>query len=189
MKVQHFFSRAILIGMVLLIATSAWSDQPDPGDRFGPQIPGLMTEKMSDDNLNTTWMGAWAHGPCYAVAVHGEYAYFGDGSYLKIADISNPASPVEVGKVLLPDEVKGVALTEGYAYVASDESGLRIIDVSNPAAPFEAGDFDTSGHAFDVFVSGNYAYVADYGSGLCIIDLSNPAAPFEAGYFYMGGCS
>ena len=47
---------------------------------------------------NVTLIGRWANGPCYAVDVVGNYAYFGNGGYLEIADISDPSNPVEIGR-------------------------------------------------------------------------------------------
>ena len=206
MKHFQLLSRVVLIGMALSVASTAWSEKPDPrdvydhfeaelmgqgvpgpSDRFSTQKHGSVSDKSTGDSLNTTWIGAWAHGQCFAVAVQGDFTYFGDGSYLRIADISNPGSPLELGKVLLPEEIHGVAVANNYAYVANDESGLRIIDVSNPGVPVEAGYFDTDGSARGVFVSGNYAYVADGLAGLRIIDVSNPAVPGETGYFDTGG--
>ncbi len=95
MKSQRWFLCVILIGTALLVAVSALGDQVE--------VPGSpVSEKRTGDSLNTTWMGAWAHGPCETVVVQGDYTYFGDGSYLHIVDISDPASPAKVGALLLP---------------------------------------------------------------------------------------
>ncbi len=39
-------------------------------------------------------IGHWPYGPSLAGAVAGNYAYFGSGKALMVADISNPADPV-----------------------------------------------------------------------------------------------
>ncbi|MBU4445111.1 hypothetical protein KJ656_08530 [bacterium] len=110
---------------------------------------------------NTTLIGRWANGPCSAVDVSGNIAYFGNGGYLEVVDISDPANPNELGKVLTPSAVSGVAVSGSYAYVANRDDGLRIIDVSTPSSPVEVGFYDTGGDAYGVAVSGSYAYVAD----------------------------
>jgi hypothetical protein len=123
-------------------------------------------------------------GAANAVAVQGNYAYFGVGPALTILDVSNPASPITVGKTMpLPEIVQDVAVVGNYAYIAAYGAGLRIINVTNPAAPTEVGFYDTPGSARGVAVAGNYAYVADLDSGLRIINVSNPAAPSEAGFY------
>jgi len=124
-------------------------------------------------------------GPVSAVAVSGNYAYFGGGA-LMIADIADPAAPQVVGEAALTKLVQGVAVSSGYAYVAATTAGLRVIDVSDPSEPVEVGHVDTPGVADDVAVEGSYAYVA-WGSttlnvgGLLVIDVSTPSAPVEVG--------
>ena len=44
-------------------------------------------------------VGRWPYGPTRAVAVDGDYAYFGSGTVLMVADVSNLASPNVVGEV------------------------------------------------------------------------------------------
>ncbi|MBD3854846.1 MAG: hypothetical protein IFJ96_08670, partial [Acidobacteria bacterium] len=82
-------------------------------------------------------VGRWPYGPAYAVAVSGSYAYFGSGTVLLVADVSNAAAPQVVGEVVLPGLIEGVAVSGSYAYVADGSSGLRVIDVSTPASPIE----------------------------------------------------
>jgi len=128
-------------------------------------------------------VGRWPFGPPYAVAISGDYVYFGSGTVLLIADVSAPASPQLVGEVLLPDFVGAVEVSGGFAYVADYDAGLRVIDVSTPAAPIEVGFVDTPGRAFGVAVSGGFAYVADFTAGLRVVDVSTPAAPIEVGFY------
>jgi hypothetical protein len=135
---------------------------------------------------NTTLIGRWANGPCLAVDVSGNIAYFGNGGYLEVVDISDPANPIELGKVLSTSVVYGVAVSGSYAYVANGAGGLRIIDVSTPSGPVEVGFFDTGDDASGVAVSGSYAYVADY-DDLRIIDVSTPSSPVEVGFYDTGG--
>jgi hypothetical protein len=116
-------------------------------------------------------------GGCGAVQVVGNYAYIGEGQKLRILDVSNPASPVPLGRVLFPETVVGVFVSGGLAYVSDRMSGLQIIDVTNPTAPTLRGSCKTPYIAYGVYVSGSLAYVADGYSGLQIIDVSNPSAP------------
>ncbi len=141
----------------------------------------LFNSTQSDSNV--VLVGRWANGPCYAVAVKDSIAYFGNGGYLEIADISNPAHPIILGKIILSPLIRDIYINGNYAYVADDKDGLRIIDVSNPTEPKEVGSFDTEGIARGVVVNGSYAYIADRENGLRIIDVSNPTEPNEVGFF------
>jgi hypothetical protein len=85
-----------------------------------------------------------------------------------------------------PGSVNGVALANGYAYVADWVGGLRVLNVSDPADPVEVGSYRTQ-HAWSVTVQGNYAYVADTYDGLRVVDVSDPAAPVEAGFYEVPG--
>ncbi len=62
---------------------------------------------------------------------------------LQIADISEPAEPQVVGESVLVEPVIGIAVQDGYAYVAEGLEGLRVIDVSEPTSPVEAGFYAT----------------------------------------------
>jgi len=121
-------------------------------------------------------------GGSFAVHAVGNYAYIGEGPNLRILDISNPSSPVPLGRVLLPDLVQAVCVSGSLAYVADWGGGLQIIDISNPTSPWRRGYYLTPGLAEGVFFSGGYAYVADRGS-LHIIDVSNPAVPRRVGSY------
>jgi hypothetical protein len=142
---------------------------------------------MTGDSLNVSQLGAWAHGPCNVIEVQGTHIYFGDGSYLRIADTGDPALPVDVGSLLLPEEILDIAVVGDYAYVANDESGLRIVNVSDPAHPVEVGHLDIDDSARDVYVGGEYAYVTGHMDGILIVDVSDPAHPAEAGHLYTSG--
>ncbi len=47
-------------------------------------------------------VGRWPYGPAYAVSASGDYAYFGSGTVLQIADVSVPETPQLVAEVVLP---------------------------------------------------------------------------------------
>jgi len=140
----------------------------------------LLKNAQSDSNV--TLIGRWAYGPCHAVAVQGDKAYFGNGGYLEIADISHPTKVKKLGKIVLPSFVEDIFVNGNYAYVADAWDGLRIIDISNPSSPVEVGFYDTGGHAVGVYVFDGYTYVADEEDGLRIIDISNLSSPMEVGF-------
>ncbi|MCL6432257.1 MAG: hypothetical protein K6V36_15585, partial [Anaerolineae bacterium] len=114
----------------------------------------------------------------------GSYAYVAAHSAgLRVIDVSNPASPTEVGFCATPGYAYDVAVAGRYAYVADGDAGLRVVDVSNPSSPTEIGSCDTPGTCEGVAVAGSYAFVADGDAGLRIIDVSNPSRPAEVGFY------
>ncbi len=116
-------------------------------------------------------------GSVLCVAVSGNYAYLGQGQDLVIVDITNVASPSEVGRVTTTAVVNGIAISGNYAYVADGNSGLVVADITNRSAPVIKGSYAySSGSAYGIAVSGNYAYVANGNSGLIVIDVTNPSA-------------
>jgi hypothetical protein len=92
-----------------------------------------------------------------AVAKDGDYAYIGSNVALLVANVSTPSNPQVVGEVVLPNVVEGVAVSDGYAFVANGVTGLRIVDVRTPSAPIEVGSFDTQGYANGVEVNAGVA--------------------------------
>jgi hypothetical protein len=86
-----------------------------------------------------------------------------------------------LGDATTPGLARGVAVADGYAYVACGEAGLQIVSLADPTAPVVVGSVDTPGEAYGVAVAGGYAYVADYTAGLQVIDVSDPTLPAIVG--------
>ena len=101
-------------------------------------------------------------GYTYDVAVSGSYAYLAnEEAGLRVIDISNPASPIEVGYIDTWDSALDVAVSRSYAYVAAWVDGLRVVDVSDPANPVEVGYGGTLLASWGVDVADGYAYVSE----------------------------
>jgi hypothetical protein len=125
-----------------------------------------------------------SRGYANGVAVSGDYAFVADyDSGMCVIDISDPGSPLEVGRLRTSGIAWNVAVHDGYAYIAERTRGLTIVDVSDPTHPVETGNFDTIGYSLDVAVEGHYAYLADHLGGLRIIDVSDPSDPREVGSY------
>jgi len=82
-------------------------------------------------------------GVTHAVAVQGNHAYIGNGPSFTVLDISNPTSPIVLGRTdPLPSIIRGVAISGSFAYVAAG-SDFVIIDVTDPTSPTEVGSYHT----------------------------------------------
>ncbi len=141
----------------------------DVSDPANPAEIGYLAQREGD-----------SLGPV-AVVVAGDHVYFNDYLGLRIADISDPTSPMAASAydtVVLP---YGLTTTGDYVYVADGYAGLVVIDAADPAHPGRVGAYDTPGLAREVVVSGDYAYIADGDGGLQIIDVADPTAPAAVG--------
>lgn len=117
------------------------------------------------------------------VAVDGSYAYIGtrSDSWLFIVDVSNPANPVETGKVELTSTwgtVVSLQIEYPSAYLAMnfEVDGFREIDISNRAAPAEANQYESPYDVFWVQSASDYLYVASLAK-LWIYGMSDPTQP------------
>lgn len=123
----------------------------------------------------------WGGGLCRCVAVSGHIASVSCGSDLITIDVTDPHSPVEVGRVTLAAQPEKFTSVGHYIYAAVGDAGVQIVDITSPYHPEIIGSFDTPGHAYAVAVQGRYAYVADH-TALLVLDVSDIAHPVEAGF-------
>jgi hypothetical protein len=82
-------------------------------------------------------------------------------SGLVIMDISDPASPTELGR-LAADSLEKLWVHGNRAYLASGYLGLLVVDVSDPTAPESLGRYQVGSFEFvrDVWAGENVAYIA-----------------------------
>ncbi len=107
--------------------------------------------------------------------------YYGNIYLYNISALPNPVSELSAYTSPL-DNITGIYVTGGLAYVSERSIGMEIINVSNPSNPQNVSNYDTPGLAYDIAVGGNYAYVAD-GTSFYIINVTNPFNPVYAGNF------
>jgi len=120
-----------------------------------------------------------------------------DGSALLIYNVSDPASPVLVGRFQAPgvDGAHNLFVRENVAFLAATGqgraglTGVWMVDVSDPANPRDLGPLlDGTGEdaerirAHDLTVIGNRAYIAGWDSGIWIVDFENLDDPSELSY-------
>jgi hypothetical protein len=99
------------------------------------------------------------------------------GPVTRIADYSEPL-----------DQVFGIFVTGGIAYIAENAVGVEIVNVTNPSFPQFMSYYDTPGLASGIKVAGNYAYVAD-ATSLYVINVLNPFSPVFAGIISASGAT
>jgi len=87
------------------------------------------------------------------------------------------------------EDVRVVAVSNGFAYVAAGYDGLVVIDVRDPSHPVEIGRVDTRGFAGGFALMGGLVLVADGYHGLRVIDVECPSKPVEVGFVVVQGWS
>ncbi len=147
------------------------------------------TSTQSTDEVNIMLEGHLG-GLIEACAVSGNYAFIGKGQDFVVLDISNPASPSVLGKLITSGFVNDISVFGNYAYIVNNNGQLVIVDISNPADPTLVGHYDTPVYpeigripALGVIVSNNYAYIANDLNGLVIVNISNPTMPTLTGIY------
>jgi hypothetical protein len=104
------------------------------------------------------------------IDIVGNYAYVTTlRSGLRIVDISDPTTPIEVGFYDTRGAAANVVVAGDYAYVASSGSGVHVLDVSNPATLKRVGFYETWGATSGVAVASGYVYIADGDGGLIVL--------------------
>ncbi len=120
-------------------------------------------------------------GYAYSAAWQNSYAYVGIGPQLVVLDVSDPASPVVIGRSSVQsDSIRDLFISGNYAYLALGSGGMRILDISNPANVRDVGLF--IGSVYFLTVADNFAYVC-LGNQLVIVDVHEPDNPIQVGSF------
>ncbi|GEM_PF-1558433 len=148
-------------------------------DQGGLTFEKVFSIRMADP---VSLAGQWG-GSVLQVVTRGTMAYMCQGQSLVVMDISEPSSPRDVGRVIIPEVAvdgscgtESLTVADNYAYVAVGDKGLVVIDISTPTAPRLVRKYDTAGFVADVSVVGRFAYLAE-DVGLEIIDITKPLVP------------
>jgi hypothetical protein len=110
---------------------------------------------------------------------------------LRVLDVGNPASPVELGQVDIgPQYISGIAFNGTYAFFAKSDfpdpyeeplnGGMLIVDINDPSRPIVAGSFDAAGPVHDIAIDGTHAFLAGEHK-FSIVDIADPEEPSFVG--------
>jgi len=145
--------------------------------------PSFNTQKLSQFDTG---------GDAIDVVVVDDIAYVvditeDDPGGLVIINVSDPASPYELGSYYQTGRFQSVDVAGDIAYIANVQVGLEIINVSNPSNPIKIGQYTGSGEIYDVQVIGEIAYIADWSRGFIILNVSVPSIVIEIARFTTAG--
>ncbi|MEM6797428.1 MAG: hypothetical protein AAF725_25890 [Acidobacteriota bacterium] len=120
----------------------------------------------------------------FEVDVEGSLLFVSGGfmSGLRIFDLADPASPVEIGSWNGMTVVR-TAVAGDLAVVGAGNSG-RVLDLSNPASPAVLATLSFESTVRDIEIVGDLAFVVQANlGGVAIWDLSTPSSPLQIGEF------
>ena len=109
-------------------------------------------------------------------------------------DVNDPANPVELGRVLVPNEdypkeVQGIDISGNYAFVANPWNGMAVIDISLPDSMTVVANYAKPEGSFpgvwDVGVQDDYAYILAQRYGVQVLNVSDPLNPFFVSEYLM----
>ena len=152
---------------------------------------GLHIFDISDPQ-NPKWV-SWVNIPglAYRVVVCDEYAYVGTvpiGSYdgsLFIVDITPPGSAYIFNTVDMYYGVYDLAVSGGYAYIASGD--LLIVDIDPPESGYVMNSVALEGGALSIALSDGYAYAAGWQGALNIVDIDPPESAYAVNTIQVSG--
>jgi hypothetical protein len=162
-----------------------------------PSATRLVSTVSSADNAPVEVLGHIG-GAADAIFVEGDYVYAGMGPELAILDSSDPAHPTRVGYVVLPGDIRDIAVLDDQAYVVAGHypGVLYVVNVASPSLPEVVGSYAVGGYYVTspinrVAVVGAYAYITWGGcarariceGGLKVLDISSSTMPVEVGSF------
>ena len=125
------------------------------------------------------------------IYVAGNYAYlatYSNNQELKIYNIFNSRSPIQMGLLDLPGSANATAIT-GFAntiVVGRADGKVNIVNVTDRSAPELLGTYDAGGTVNDLVIGNGNQYVfiaSDYNDAeFQVIDISEPSVPSLVGY-------
>jgi hypothetical protein len=144
---------------------------------------GIVVVDISTPENPVRAGGLFRSGQGHALRLVGDRCYVANRFSLEILDVSNPAMPVALGRLALPNWVFDVAISGKYAYVADGPGGLKVIDVNNATNPVVVAEVSTKSDTQSVEVIGNYVCVSTVRHGVQIFDITDPIHPTLAGCY------
>jgi hypothetical protein len=130
------------------------------------------------DPIAPTLLGNYipAEWPVMQAMADGDVAYVANSQGgLRVVDVTNAATPVEVGVHDLFGGPYGIEVENGFAYMLDYLEGLHVLDLTDGSTPTVVGFYGPQ-YANDFKVRGDVAYLVD-DTNLIILDVTDSTAP------------
>ncbi|KCZ71650.1 hypothetical protein ANME2D_02386 [Candidatus Methanoperedens nitroreducens] len=132
----------------------------------------------ANPSIKGSWSANAGTNTFSGVAVKGKYAYVTEyHNGVHVVDISNPAKPVGVAKLMGMD-ANDIKILGNYAYVSVRYQGFNIIDISNPTSIKIVGKgAEIPGYIEGIFPTSKYTFLAAESKGFGIYSTSDVTKP------------
>lgn len=167
-------SRAVRTGIltslcIVLFTSASWAGSSDSYTAHGT------------DSLNVEKIGQWEICNTYTVDcdVSRNLAFVGIGGSVIVLDISDPASPQELGTLSTVGLIRDFSCVGDYLYVADWDFGLRVLSIADPSNPVILSSLQLEGLLWGLDITGETALLACGDRGMKIVDLADPGNPVQ----------
>lgn len=151
----------------------------------------LVTTSPLHAQVQIHELGSWG-GRINNLAFKDNVMYFHSGGRLVVADVTNPAAPVELNAIDFRSHTQTIVVRGDVLYVGGDSNNIcfRTFDITNPAVPVEMyrGCNFFGGSPKDIVFWNDIAYTF-HGTDVHAFDVSDPANPVyhQGVYFSLAG--
>jgi hypothetical protein len=121
------------------------------------------------------------------LAVSGTLLLLPDDRGVTVFDLSDPLTPVPIGRCDLSPQPAGEMVIAGPFVYVLGSGCLHVVDLSDPAWPVWCGSCPVASGTRRCDVAGDYAYVASESLGTFeIVDVADPCEPTAVGQYSIG---
>ena len=121
---------------------------------------GAATVVSVDDPTNPTIEGQFELGlDSEAIDILDDMLLVGDNDVLRVFDVYDPSSPVEMAPIVMSGAVERITIAGDRTYVGCIGTGVQVVDSSDPVALQIIDDFAVNGATGRQAISGGHLYV------------------------------
>ena len=135
-------------------------------------------ELFAQENLNCTLEGSWREGVCNSVELQDQYVFYGNGCYLEIKDVTDPANPIEISNYLTEGLIYDIEVKDTLIFLALDGIGLNIINIADIYQPKQESIYYIYGYYPKIEIQDSEIFYCTERK-IHIIDFSKPDAPLK----------
>jgi hypothetical protein len=139
------------------------------------EVPTTTTSTIPPRFVNIGSLGGFTNA--WGMAARDNTVFMTDLSEAFVTvDVTDPTTPVELGRVVIGGTARFLDVDGDYAYIAAGSAGVAIIDISDLANPTVVGRATMPGTAVRLDYSEGRIFVAAW-NDVRVFDVTDPTAP------------
>jgi hypothetical protein len=136
---------------------------------------GAATVVSVDDPTNPTIEGQFELGlDTEAIDILDDMLLVGDNDVLRVFDVYDPSSPVEMAPIVMSGAVERITIAGDRTYVGCIGTGVQVVDSSDPAVLQIIDDFAVNGATGGLAISDGHLYVPTSAGETAVFVLNVP---------------